>query len=610
MRPTRHPILTYEDYVHPDSVAGMQAIVANARAAGAQIRVRGSLHGEPGSVLGDGFSVDGRRRPIVQVMLDKLVGVTIDQANARAIVLAGTSMGGDPHAPGSRNPQANHRNSLFEELDRAGFALPVTGGISHQTISGFLSTGSAGGSVVHSFHDVIRRIRFVDGMAQIVVLSRGDANFDAALVSLGLFGVLVDIEIDLVPRFGVKGRRSVQPAADCDYDLFGDSAATGRPTLEDFLTQKTYSRVMWWPQPGVERVELWEARTAPYPLPDARIHQSLGVIGPMYQWLARFLYAAGFESVAPRAGDGVTSPPRSPQRILDMITAPSRFLDRALRNAYREVSPDSPTRLGRSELIALAAEILRAARTGELAAQKVWDPASGAPSQSQASVYREALLAIIRQFRTLPLAEAFIASSIDAFVPKTPLARTIWTDEIGHPHRTCVEYFYDTWREGLPMDNPMHDRLLPVRFTELWLPLSKARPAMRALRDHFRRFGLAGTGTFTIEVYAAKASPAWLSAAYGEDVVRFDPFRFDDGDEIGRKRFFNQFFGVLRQFSPRFHLGKALSDPWSETGVDYRRTVMPKLADFLTLRQTYDPNDVFLTRYWAEHFGIVPATPD
>ena len=146
MRPTRHPILTYEDYVHPDSVAGMQAIVANARAAGAQIRVRGSLHGEPGSVLGDGFSVDGRRRPIVQVMLDKLVGVTIDQANARAIVLAGTSMGGDPHAPGSRNPQANHRHSLFEELDRAGFALPVTGGISHQTISGFLSTGSAGGS--------------------------------------------------------------------------------------------------------------------------------------------------------------------------------------------------------------------------------------------------------------------------------------------------------------------------------------------------------------------------------------------------------------------------------------------------------------------------------
>src|SRR5690606_10453548 len=100
---------------------------------------------------------------------------------------------------------------------------------------------------------------------------------------------------------------------------------------------------------------------------------------------------------------------------------------------------------------------------------------------------------------------------------------------------------------------------------------------------------------------------AFLSAAFDRDVVRIDPFRYDDGDGAGRARFFDQFYEALRPFEPRFHWGKALSAPYSTTGVAYRRDNCPRWNDFLALREAYDPDDVFLTRYWAEHLGIVPS---
>ena len=54
--------------------------------------------------------------------------------------------------------------------------------------------------------------------------------------------------------------------------------------------------------------------------------------------------------------------------------------------------------------------------------------------------------------------------------------------------------FQDVWWKGLPMDNEADDRWMQTRFTELWIPLSRTREAMIALRDLYAKRGIAATG--------------------------------------------------------------------------------------------------------------------
>jgi hypothetical protein len=62
--------LGYDDFVHPSSIAEVQTLVQEAHARGEQVRVRGALHSESGSVLADGFARNGGKRPVRQLMLD------------------------------------------------------------------------------------------------------------------------------------------------------------------------------------------------------------------------------------------------------------------------------------------------------------------------------------------------------------------------------------------------------------------------------------------------------------------------------------------------------------------------------------------------------------
>ncbi len=594
--------LDYRDYEHPRSIAEVQSIVRNARAAGAQVRVRGSMHSEQGSVLGDGFSRDGRRRPVVHVMLDRLTDI-YDGAPGNVVVEAGVSMGGDVHAPGDGNPQRDRDLSLFRWLSNRGRALPITGGISHQTISGFLATGSAGGSTTRSIHDVVRRITFVDGKGDVHTLVPGDVDFPAVLVSFGLFGIVCEVELATIPAFGIRGLRSVQKVEDADVDLFHDPSPSGRLPLRELLVSRPVSRLLWWPQPGVERVEIWEARCDAPPPPDAaRIPQALGAVGPVAQILARALYAIYFEGVAPTAGEDVDA--TRLRRALELASAPLRMSWLAADLVRDVVAHDSRTRIDGADGRALLEALFAVATGGPLFPAGPLDP-RGAPAPATAL---DTIRELVRALHGRTVAERLVALAIRLFVALSPRAATPWHDDHGTLRRYTAQHFYDTWADGLPMDDPVHDRLLPVQFTELWIPIDRTAAAMRALDALFRARGLAATGTFTIEVYAAKRSPAWLSAAHDGDVVRIDPFRYDDGDAVGRARFFDQFFDALEPFEPRFHWAKGLSDPWSRTGVDYRRRLYePRLGAFLALRDSYDPDDVFLTRYWAEHLGVVPS---
>ena len=111
-------------------------------------------------------------------------GVTVDKKNNVAIVKAGTVIGPNPEID-----DENIGKSLVRILNQHGYAKPDLGGITWQTIAGFLSAGAAGGSMSYSFYDVFVGIRLIDGKDTMHDISKKDSKFYEVGISMGLFGI-------------------------------------------------------------------------------------------------------------------------------------------------------------------------------------------------------------------------------------------------------------------------------------------------------------------------------------------------------------------------------------------------------------------------------------
>jgi D-arabinono-1,4-lactone oxidase len=111
-------------------------------------------------------------------------------------------------------------------------------------------------------------------------------------------------------------------------------------------------------------------------------------------------------------------------------------------------------------------------------------------------------------------------------------------------------------------------------------------------------------GTFTVELYAARRSEAWLSPSYGRDSLRVDIFWYqrNAGDPV--LGYYPRFFAQLEPVAFRAHWGKYLPPPGSGQGADYLARQFPRWTRFLELRQALDPRGVFLSTYWRRHLGI------
>ncbi|HEX9966914.1 MAG TPA: D-arabinono-1,4-lactone oxidase, partial [Solirubrobacterales bacterium] len=192
--------------------------------------------------------------------------------------------------------------------------------------------------------------------------------------------------------------------------------------------------------------------------------------------------------------------------------------------------------------------------------------------------------------------------------------------EKGQPQR-----FRDHGWHGLPMDNQASDVLMPTEFTEPWVPLPRTAEVMRLLRDWFGEpdddgEALRRTGTYAWELYATMPERFWLNAAHsdGEDewrdgAFRVDPYWFAENAEDPVERFYPQLWSLLRdagipfrlhwgKFQPRYPAG-------DRTWIDFLRAQYPRWDDFLALRAERDPNNVFLTDYWRERFGLWDEPP-
>lgn len=252
------PQVASDGFYHPANEEEVRALIRRARSEGKVLRVRGAAHSVHGAVFSSSRPSDLPNPNGINLMLDHLRRLEFDDDMMRVTVQAGCNLGRDPVDPSNTSTLGN---ALFPQLDRRGWAFPDTGGIIHQTVAGFLSTGSSGGSLQHSVADQVVAIHLIDGRGRKHILTEDEnaERFRAAGVSMGLLGVITAVTFQCVPAFRVIGQESTILEDDCRIDLFGPGS-DDRPSLERFLTETEHTRLLWWPQEGVRRVTVWSGR--------------------------------------------------------------------------------------------------------------------------------------------------------------------------------------------------------------------------------------------------------------------------------------------------------------------------------------------------------------
>ncbi|MET8862405.1 FAD-binding protein [Nonomuraea sp. NPDC004580] len=90
-------------------------------------------------------------------------------------------------------------------LHQAGFALANMASLPHISVAGSVATGTHGSGVTQpGLAAAVSSIDLVTADGSALTLSRGDADFAGAVVSLGALGVVTSLTLDLVPAFELR----------------------------------------------------------------------------------------------------------------------------------------------------------------------------------------------------------------------------------------------------------------------------------------------------------------------------------------------------------------------------------------------------------------------
>jgi hypothetical protein len=211
---------------------------------------------------------------------------------------SGINLGNDPNYYKSM-----HEKGFNVQIDEKGYAIADLGGITHQTIGGFLSTGSSGGTVKYTLEDNLLAFTIIDGNGIVQYIEKGDMNvavldhegkiylarknidnklYNAVGVSLGLLGIITHVTFKLENKFYLEGYSITQKVKNIDFmtnkwagyegtnetsvaDYFDGLMPNGArtvpsPVLSKDLFTPEYSRILWLPQPGVESMMLWNCQ--------------------------------------------------------------------------------------------------------------------------------------------------------------------------------------------------------------------------------------------------------------------------------------------------------------------------------------------------------------
>ena len=592
-----------DGYVHPETTDDVVVAVQRARSEKKTLRVRGSAHSVEGAIFSGPLTGGKPPADAITLLMEKMTGVAIDGKAQEVTALAGTHLGKDPYDPTKTSTWAN---SVDMQLDEAGWALGDLGGISHQTVAGFLSTGSSGGSLTHSLE--ITGLTLVDGTGKVRELREGDDALEAAKVSMGLLGVITEASFRIVPRFGIFGDQITTGTMDADAPVKMFAPNADPRSLASFLQATPYTRLMWWPQRKFHRVQVWRAaRMEPLEPFTPNPYAELGRAPRIAALAGSLIYTVlgNLQDIS-----------LIPEKLTDFFAHLEADLDGDPDpNACPSGHDDPKGPLKVADVLAYVGQRLHGSTVDHLHAEgSLHSEVERFVSEAHQKI--DALTAIGSMEKDFVNLLVWLLEKLTELASHSPVVQ--WAarklaEVVPHVIAPILgvfvsdgtQTFWDGWRCGLPMDNQMDDQLWPTQFTELWVPLEHTSDVMNALKNHYAGDGTAtgayaATGAFSCEVYGAKKSDAWLSPAYGSDVVRIDVFRFGRDAPTDPRGFYDAFWQVLKPFGFRPHWGKWLPEASAEWRAYYGQQ-LPRLADFKALRAEWDPDGIFLSDYWRDH---------
>ncbi len=611
---------------HPTSEEELCALVADAHATGKQLRVMGSSHTIWHGIVTDNYA--GAKTPGTEVMVvldryTKVFEAKDDPAHpGRKLVevQAGCHLGLSPKRPvqmrivPAPQPSLVHEpspwhvgtweaslTSILHHRDK--LALPDLGGISHQTVAGFLQTASAGGTLKWSVHEDIAAMRVIDGKGHVHELKPDGADpewFRAAGIAMGLCGVVSTITFRCEPTFDIVGRETTSLARktpDCDF--YADRPGEQLPSLERFLLDTDYVRMMWWPQHNFDRLVTWQATRAPFdPKREVTPYREMGRLSLATQCAISLIYI--FMAYAEDPDELVPELERLRQNLKP---ADRETLKAMLRRRGPPPDPSQPYP-PQEEHPWLSAlwEFLKGDRHSPVALGAAWVRMvelllTGADHVLAALIQLPLFKPVIKKFGQI------IPDYIDELY-----SVFITTGKDGGP---AMQHFADRSFMGLAMDNEMDDLILPAWFTEIWVPFTpgdgRVQETIRRLRTYFNADGTPmgaykATGPFAIELYAAKKDTTfYLSPASESHVFRVDVFWFGKNPTDPVTTFFPGIWKALEPMGFRLHWGKFLTTPDT---APWLTSQLPHWEAWKAVRARVDPGNIFLTKYWKDHLGL------
>jgi D-arabinono-1,4-lactone oxidase len=554
-----------DGYYHPTNEDEIVCLVKKAIRENLQIRARGAAHSVAWSIYtnpvhGRPFNKVSQDDPPnsddINIALDGMIKLDwIDEEKGIVEAEAGIHLGLDPDDPTGVSTLAD---SLLYQCFEKGWGVNDLGGITHQTISGFVTTGSAGGSLTFDLDNIIG-FRVIDGNGDVSWIEKGDEIFGAMSLSVGLLGIITKVRIQLNPTFNITGQEITTPTAkdQCPIDLFGPGDDK-QPSLQQYLQDTQYTRILWWPQEGTDRVVIWEASRGPDPTP------------PDFE-------PVPYEEFSENFGGQ-----------LEQLAGATFF-----------------TLLGNKGFFKTWGKLQRDFRQFKKNLIKMWQKKmpkwlAWLLATISTGVLRFILFFVVLFFSIFkPLLMKLYPTIVNIFQPLTKPGKEV----------KFTDYY---WR-SLPMDNTADDVLMGTEFTEIWIPLQYTEKSMQLLKQMFDEGGFAATNYFSTELYAGFKSSSWLSPSYtdGNDEYKDGTFRVDvfwyinnEGQPNVQGGFYEQFWNLFKDndIPFRLHWGKFVPDYDFKFWADYYRKNLPKFEDFMKLREKRDPNNIFFTKYWKLRF--------
>ena len=593
---------------HPSCEDQIVNLVKYAYAKSMQLRVRGSGHSIPKAIYTDvceSEKVDVSFTPPkenINVKLDNYCKVLeFPKANddpPKVTAQAGIRIGEQDR----NDKNSTVENSLGYQLHKIGYSISDMGGISRQTISGFLCTGSSGSSIKYDLGHHVYALRIIDGTGDIYTVSRDDENpdhFNAALVSLGVLGVVSTVTLTCDKSFYIHGAQRCDCLEESYVDIFNDDPSSGPPAastatastgdekkrigLTTFLKEAHYGRILWWPQRfkytsssdvGVDqsyvkpRLQIWQAtRCEVEPLKPKPFK-----LFPSTELQILYSYLMTLQG-------NLTDLKKVSELMREKDERFTTLMVEELQEDYEMREKFAKELTG---VIKMINELFATVINGIIA--QIHDP-------KVLEMLGPAFSALSVQLLFAPL---------DKYLPMLQPIK-----------------FHDYGWHGVSMDRTVDDVLTPTMFTELWVPLIYATKATKALEEHFSQKGSTykNTGNSAWEIYSSDKSNGWMSMSYSngkddwrEGVVRIDPYWFVANEGSSRVLYQPIWELFLKKGIPyRLHWGKVLPAMDDKTK-DWQKLLVadnyPRFKDFLAFREEKDPHNIFLNSYWKHWLGI------